>query len=120
MAKRMAFHSLLHQWRYDTTRLMSRLMSRPCGGEGLVSVWVWVWVVVVVVCVWERRDRGPGRVKRQPIASASLVQAARLMLRVMPCPCARTKLLPARKAGRGQAHSPRQGVQHVRARLPCA
>lgn len=30
MAKRMAFHSLLHQWRYDTTRLMSRLMSRPC------------------------------------------------------------------------------------------
>jgi hypothetical protein len=29
MAKRMAFHSLLHQCLYATTRLMSRLMSRP-------------------------------------------------------------------------------------------
>jgi hypothetical protein len=39
MAKRMAFHSLLHQWRYATTRLMSRLISRPCTGGG--ALWEW-------------------------------------------------------------------------------
>lgn len=29
-AKRMTFHSLLHQYRYATTRLMSKFTSRPC------------------------------------------------------------------------------------------
>lgn len=47
MAKRIAFHSLLHQWRYETTRLMSRLMSRPCGCG---NVW-WLWGVCGLVVV---------------------------------------------------------------------
>ena len=42
-----ALYSLLHQWRYATTRLMSRLMSRACS---CMCVYVCV-CVCVCVCV---------------------------------------------------------------------